>query len=447
MSLPTLAAPAEPKSKIPRLATSYRGSVSFGLLVVLATFVGLGGWATFAPLGSAAIASGQVTVSSNRKQVQHLEGGMVAEILVKDGDEVKAGDLVMRLDRTRPQAQVDIITAQLNTARALEARLIAERDNKKGIQFPEELLGKRSGDATVDATLLAQEKLFETRRSARDGQVKILRQRISQSREQIKGLQAQADGFRRQGDLIADELKGTRELHDKGYAPRTRLLALEREAARLQGERGERLGEISRTSQAIGEAELQILQIEKQFQEEVANGLREAQSNIYDLRERLTAATDVLEHTDIRSPESGIVVSLAVHTVGAVISPGRTIMEVVPSDDTLIIEARLQPQDIDHIMSGMEADVHFSTLKQAVTPILAGSVLTVSADRLTDDRTMQAYYLMRVAVPESELEKLGTIRLVPGMPAEVYVKTGERTALRYLTQPLTQVLERSMRER
>lgn len=447
MSLTTVSAPPSPP-QLPalRLQTSYRGAVMAGLLTVALAFGGLGTWAALAPLGSAAIAQGVVTVSSNRKQIQHLEGGIVGEILVKDGDVVQANDVLMRLDRTRAQAQVDIVTGQLNTARAVEARLVAERDRLPAVVFPAELVALKAGDSQVAAVLAAQEKLFEVRRAARAGQVKILQQRIAQSKEQIVGFEAQATGFKRQADLIKDELEGTRELYQKGYAARTRVLALEREAARLYGERGERLGDIARTSQAIGEAELQILQIDKQFQEEVATTLRETQSSIYDLRERLAASNDVLVHTEIRAPEGGVIVGMSVHTIGAVITPGRTIMEIVPSQDNLIVEARLQPSDIDHVTAGMEADVHFSTLKQSITPVLNGVVLNVSADRLVDDRTLQPYYLMRISVSEQELEKLEGQKLIPGMPADVYVKTGERTALRYLTKPLTQVLERSMRE-
>lgn len=447
MTLTNLTAPLPPSRIAPaHLQTSYKGPVLAGVITVLLAFGGFGSWAALAPLGSAAIAQGVVTVSSNRKQIQHLEGGIVSEILVKEGDVVRANDVLIRLDRTRAQAQVDIITGQYDTARAIEARLVAERDRAPSISFPADLIAKLS-DPQIASVLATQEKLFLARRAARAGQVKILEQRIAQSKEQIVGYESQAASFKRQADLIKDELTGTRELYEKGYAPRTRVLALEREGARLNGERGERLGDIARVSQAIGEAELQILQIDKQFQEDIATSLRETQSNIYDLRERLAATADVLAHIDIRAPESGVIVGLNTHTIGAVVTPGRTIMEIVPVHDTLIIEAHLQPSDVDHVSESMPADIHFSTLKQAVTPILNGTVLTVSADRLVDERTSQPYYLMRVAVDEKELEKLEGQKLIPGMPAEVYVKTGERTALRYLTKPLTQVLERAMRDR
>ncbi len=425
--------------------TSFRSTILAGAAVLGVAFGGFGLWAGLAPLSSAAIAPGVVAVSGSNKQIQHLEGGIVQALTVRDGDKVKAGQELVILDPTRARTQVDIVRGQLDANRALEARLASERDGLGTITFPEDLLA-REGEPDMKALLAGQRTQFEARKLSQEGQVRILEQRKVQAQEQIKGLLAQQKSHDRQISLIEGELRGLRELNEKGYAPKTRILALEREASRLMGERGEVLGNVARTQQLIGETDLQIIQVRKTFQEELANQLREVQTQGFDLRERLKGAEDVLARTVIRAPASGTVTNMQVHTVGGVIPPGQALMQVVPDEDELVVEAQMQVTDIDNVRVGMPADIHFSAFKQAVTPVISGVVTKVSADRIVDQRTGAPYYAVRITVPEAEAERLEGITLVPGMPADSYIRTGERTALHYLLQPFTQVLEKSWRE-
>lgn len=448
MSLLNLAPAAalEHEPALRRPSTSWKAQAVAGAAVILGAFGGFGGWAALASLSSAAIAPGQVTVSSNRQAVQHLEGGIVSELLVRDGDVVKAGDVLIRLDPTQARAQVGIIQGQLDALVALLSRLRAERDGAATIGFPEDLLARASADQALADAIASQQGLFAARQATLGGQISILRNRIVQLQGQKKGAAEQEQANHRQIDLIEDELTGLRSLYEKGYASRTRILALEREAERLRGERGEAQGTVARTEEAIGEARLQILQQEKAFKEDVAKELQDAQVRIADLSERLIAAKDVLERRELRAPRDGIVVGLAAHTVGGVISPGATVLEIVPIDDELVVEAQLQPLDIDNVHVGQPADIRFSSLKSRTTPVLEGRVETVSADALTDQRTGVTYFKTRVTVPRSELEKLHGQPLLPGMPAEVLIKTGDRTALDYMISPLTDIWAKSMRE-
>ena len=425
--------------------TSYRRQMVAGVALLGLVFGGLGGWAALAELSSAAVAPGQIMVSSNRQTLQHLEGGIVSELLVKDGDLVKEGDVLIRLEPTQAQAQAAVLQAQADSHAAALARLRAERDGSKAITFPAELLARRDQTEVADA-IANQESLFQARRASLNGQVEILQQRITQLKKQRDGLVAQSAAHERQIALIEDELKGLRELHTKGYAPKTRILALEREAERLRGERGEALGNIARTSEAIGEAELQILQQKKSFQEEVAAQLQETQARYADASERLVAARDTLNRRELRAPRDGYVVGMAAHTIGGVIPAGRTILEIVPVNDELIVESQLSPMDIDNVRVGQKADVRMSALASRTTPVLEGEVVTVSADALRDERTGATYYIAKVKVPKEQQERLNGQTLHPGMPAEVMIKTGDRTALHYIISPLTDVFAKSFRE-
>jgi len=429
----------------PTVDTGFRQTILAGAALLGLTFGGAGLWAATAPLDSAAIAPGVVVVSSNNKQIQHLEGGIVQSLQVAEGERVTAGDVLLVLDPTRARSQVDILRGQLDALLATEARLLAERDGLGAPRYPAPL-ADRATQADVQAIMAGQNNLFEARRLALEGQTTILQRRKAQAEEQIGGLTAQKQSQDRQIALIEDELKGLRELHTKGYAPKTRILALEREASRLLGERGERLGEIARVQQVIGETELQILQLRTNFLEQVATDLRETQTQLYDVRERLRAAEDVLARTVIRAPNAGTVVGLTVHTVGGVVPPGQTLAQVVPDQDELVIEARLQVTDIDAVRPGQEADIKFSAFKQATTPGVLGRVNTISADRMEDERTGMPYYAVRITVPEEERKRLDGLELLPGMPADAFIQTGEQTALQYLVKPLTAVIDRAFRE-
>lgn len=425
---------------------SPRGTILAGMLIIIGAFGGFGTWAALAPLDSAIVASGVVVVESNRRDVQHLDGGIVQEILVREGTAVRAGDVLLRLDPTRAQAALAIVQGQMDAARALRARLLAEQREAAEVTFPPDLQA-RQGSASVLDLLQGQATIFAARRASLNGQVDILRQRIAQFEQQIMGLQAQEHSRDRQISLITDELGGVRDLQERGFATRTRLLALEREAARLQGERGEHVAAMGRLRQSIGETELQILQTRRTFLEEVARGLQEVQNQLLELQERLTAAEDVLRRLEVRAPVDGTVVGLAVHTIEGVLPAGRTVMQIVPVQDAPMVEAQVQTLDAEGLTPGMSASIYFPSLPQRTLPNLTGTVEQVSADRFVDERTGTPYYKVRIALDAETLERVGSRRVVPGMPAEVAIATGSRTALRYFLDPLLTAFRYAMRER
>ncbi len=422
-----------------------RPAILLGLLVILVAFGGFGTWATMAPIASAVIAPGVVTVDSSRKKIQHLEGGSVNEMRVRDGDAVKAGDILIRLDEIRPKASLAILQTRYDTARASEARLLAEQQGLREISFPEGLL-TRGDNGKVAEILAGQRHLFEARRTSLEGEAEILESRIKQLQDDAGGILAQQKAKERQISLIREEVDSIKGLLNKGFTDRPRYLALEREMARLEGERGELISEIARTNTRIGETQLEIIQLQRNFSEKVVTDLRTIGAEIADLEERIGAARHTLDNIEIRAPVDGVVVGMEVHTVGGVIGAGETILEIVPANDQLIIEARVQPHDIDNIFVGLYADVQFTAFKQRTTPNLLGEVTYLSADRIVDARTGEAYYLARILVTDDEVKRLGDDRLQPGMPADIMIKTGERTAFQYLVQPLLDSFEKSWRE-
>ncbi len=428
-----------------KLSRNPKPAIFFGFLVIVLIFGGFGSWAAFAPIASAVIAPGVVTVDSSRKKIQHLEGGAVKALLVRDGDSVEAGTVLIRLDETQPRASLAILQGEYDAARAIEARLLAERDGTKKITFPEDLR-KRSSMPTVSEALAGQRNLFEARRKSLNGHVSILRSRIGQLKDNISGLHAQQQSKERQITLIEQEVEGLRNLLKKGFTDRTRLMALERERADLEGERGEHISDIANAKTSIAETELQISQLSGDLQENVVGELRAVRTRLSDLRERIGAAQHVLEHIEIRAPVSGTVVNMEVHTEGGVIGAGQTILEIVPKDDKLIVEAQVEPTDVDNIVVGQRSDIHLTAFKQWTTPSIVGQLTYISADRLVDQATGRPYYLARVAVEDEEVAKLGDRQLYPGMPAEVMIKTGERTAMQYLTQPIADNVKRAWRE-
>lgn len=443
-----MTSPAPPRlagPERPRLPLNPRPVLLFGLVAIV---LGLGGfttWAAVAPLHSAVIAPGTVAVHSKRKQIQHLEGGIVESILVRDGDRVAPGDILLRLDETRARASLAILRSEHDSALASEARLLAERDDLAEIVFPEDLVA-RATEAGPAALIAGQDALFQARRISMAGEVEILEQRIHQLGEQADGLQAQVAAQVRQIDLIADELAGLQQLFEKGHAPRTRILALQREEAELQGERGELLASIARTKTAAGETKMEIIQLEREFREAVIAELREVQQQLFDLAERIAAAEHVVQHIDVRAPVGGKVVGLGVHTVGGVIRAGDTILEIVPEEDRLVVLAQVQPLDIDNLVVGQEADVRITAFKQRSAPTLAGQLAYVSADAITDSRSGESFFQARIEIPAEQVARLDGKRLQPGMPAEVIVKTGARTALEYLVQPILDSADRAWRE-
>lgn len=416
-----------------------------GLAILALAFGGFGVWAMLAPLDSAAVAPGVVTVESNRKAVQHLEGGIVREILVKEGDQVKPGDVLIRLDDTQARAQLEIVRSQYLAHRAREARLIAERDGRSSVEYPEELVASRD-DPRVAEALAGQSELFAARAKALNSEVDVLGQRIEQLKEQIRGLEGLAASALERVESYRAEIKDFRGLFDKGLGDKLRLRELERLAAGLEGQRQGHLADVATANVRIGETRLQVVQVERKLQSEVATELREVQTALFDLRERMRGLQDTLSRTELRAPAGGSVVGLQAHTEGGVIPAGGVILEIVPVGEDLLVQAQVNPIDIDKVVVGLEADIRFSAFAARVTPTVRGTVLTVSADRLVDRATGAAYYLARVQVRSEELSRLTGFTVLPGMPAEVFIKTGERTLFQYLMQPLTDRVNRSFRE-
>lgn len=422
-----------------------RPALWIGIFTIVIAFGGFGTWAAVASLASAVIAPGVVKVDSNRKKVQHLEGGTVEAVNVRDGEQVGKGDVLLRLDETRSKASLAILQGRQDTAQAMEARLLAERTGAEAIDWPDELQRRRH-EPDVDAVLTGQDNLFQARRSALRGEIEILHNRIAQLDDDIEGVRAQQRAKERQIELIREEAASVKTLLDKGHTDRPRYLALQRESARLEGERGEHISAVARANNEIGETRLQIMQLQRDFQQQVETDLRAVAEELVDLQERVIAARHTLDHIEIRAPTTGTVVGLSVHTVGGVIAPGETVLEIVPADDRLIVEAQVQPSDIDDLMIGQSADVNFIGFKRRTTPTVSGEVIYRSADRLVNERTGEPYYLVRVMVPEQELARLGDHALQPGMPADVMIRTGERTALQYLFQPFLDNLTYAWRE-
>jgi HlyD family type I secretion membrane fusion protein len=429
----------------PRAPTDGTGFALFGYAVIGFGIFGFIIWAVVTPLASAVIAAGVVKVDTSRKAVQHLEGGVVEEVLVRDGDVVNAGDVLLRLDATRAQAQLSIIRGTYYAGLAQRARLTAERDELKGIKFPAELTVAQN-DPTVAEAMMAQKTLFEARRSSLQGQLEILDQQIVFLRQQIVGLESQQRAKEDQIDILASEIRDLRDLLAQGLTEKTRILALEREHAKMVGERGEHLSQVATAKTQIGETELRKFQLQKSMREEVVADLKQLQTELLDLTERLTSAQYTVDHTDIRAPVNGIVVDLQTHTIGGVIGPGQTVLEIVPLADRLIIEAKVQPQDIEGLQVGLAAGVKLTAYKSRSTPELAGEVVYVAPDIMEDERTGQSYFITRIEVSDEEMARLDGTVVRPGMMADVFIRTGERTPADYLLQPLTDSFRKAWRE-
>jgi HlyD family secretion protein len=425
---------------------SIRRHLLGGLAAVALLAGGVGGLAATTELAGAVIAPGTMVVDSNVKKVQHPTGGVVGELRVRDGDRVKSGDIVVRLDETITQANLAIVVKSLNEMHARLARLEAERDDTADVQFPAELLA-RSADPEVKRVIDGERNLFQLRRKARSGQKQQLGERIQQLREEIQGITGQAAAKKREIELIGQELEGVRDLWRKNLVQIQRVTALERDAARLEGARGQLIAATAQSKGRISEIELQIIQIDQDLHSEVAKELREVQAKIAELVERKVAAEDQLKRIDIRAPQDGLVHQLVVHTVGGVITPGEAMMLIVPEADNLTVEAKLNPQDIDQVQPGQKAVLRFSTFNQRTTPELNGTVIRVSADLTTDQRSGVSYYTVRISIPEAEVARLGGLKLLPGMPLEAFIQTGDRTVLSYLMKPMADQIARAFRGR
>jgi HlyD family secretion protein/epimerase transport system membrane fusion protein len=423
-----------------------RGLIWGGVAIVALVFGGFGLWSALAPLASAVVAPGSIVVDTNRKQIQHLEGGTVKSILVHEGERVQAGQVLVQLDDTLPRANLAILQSEYDLASASEARLEAEQTGAPSITFPPALTA-RARQPNVDVLLKGQTALFAARRATLNGQVDILNQRIGQLKEEIKGVEAQNRASAIELSLKQEQLSAQEYLFRRGNARKPEILALRADVARLKGEQGAHLSTIAQTERAIGEAQLQILQQSRTFDEQVSTELRDARKRIFDVGERLHAAQDVLNHVDIRAPESGYVVGMRMHTIGGVVRPGETLLELVPDKERLIVQARVAPDDVDNLSPGQQVELKLTAFQARRTPVVLGTVSSVSADVLADAATHRDYYALRVVVPKSELARLDDKQLRPGMPAMVMVKTGSRTVLEYLLEPILDTIRYSWRER
>lgn len=426
------------------LKSSVRGPALIGVLLIGVFFVGFGVWATVVPLAGGAIAPGIIGPDGSRRTVQHLEGGIIRELHVRDGDVVEKGQPLLVLESVQPKASHDLHLKQQRSLRITMARLDAERLGNEKIVFPPDLL---EPDGEIVASIAAQRALFITRRVAHQAKNRVLRQRVGQLGEQIKGFQAQVESAARQIELIGEEIAAKRELHRKGYLSRPELLRLLRMEAELMGRRGQYEASISEAKQQIGEAQLQIWSNDANRADEVATQLDKVQAELNSLEEKLLASRDVLNRTVVTAPIGGTIVNLKFKTVAGVIQPGELILDIVPTDEKLMIEARISPMDIDVVHKGLNAQVQLTAISARTAPRISGVVVSVSADRLVDQSTNQHYYLARVEVAREEVRRVGpNVELVSGMPADVLIIIGERTMANYLLRPFLDAIWKTLRE-
>ena len=437
-------APALPR---PIAHGSIRRHLAVAIGLSIALVFGVGGWAVFTDISAAVIAPGQLVVETDVKKVQHPTGGVVGELLVREGQRVAAGDVLVRLDETQTRANLDIVLKAMDELAARRARDEAERDGFKTITFPPELVARIDTDPSVARLIDGESRLFASRVAGREGQNAQLRERVDQLRQEIDGLTKQAAAKDREINLIGHELTGVRDLYAKNLVPLSRVTALERDAARLEGERGQLVASTASARGKIAETELQIIQIDGEMRTEVGKDLAEIRGKWSELREKRVAAEDQLKRVELRAPQDGFVHQMSVHTVGGLVVPSEPAMLIVPASDQLLVEVRVQPQDIDNVRVGQKAVLRFPAFNTRTTPEIDGEVVRVSADVTQDPKTGQSYYTARIRIREDQKERLAGLRLVPGMPVESYTQIGERSVLSYLTKPLTDQIAKAWRER
>lgn len=417
--------------------------IMFGSLMILGLVVGCGGWAATAELSGAIIAPGSIVVERNVKKVQHKDGGIVAEILVREGQIVKSGEPVLRLDETQTRAEIGIIRSQLIELTGRTARLTAERDGLDAVEFPADFTAMGGDSASV---MKGEIRLFNENRKTTTSQKEQIGLRIGQLEEEIGGLGKQRDAKRKELDIIEKELTQIRKLHKRKLTPVSRVYAMEREATRLGGELGGLISQIARAHGQISELNLQSLAIDQTVRNDAQRELRAIEGKLAELTERQGAASDRLKRMVLVAPQSGVVHELAVHTIGGIVTPAEPVMFVVPANEERTVEIRIAPHDIDQVVPGQVARMRFSAFNQRTTPETEGHITHVSADVTLDRKTGQTYYMGRVAIDEAAREKLGGLKLLPGMPVEVFVSTGNRTAISFLTKPFTDQFAKAWRE-
>lgn len=422
-------------------ALARRLSVGLGLVALLGATVA--GWAANATLTGAVIATGHVVIDSSIKKVQHQTGGIVGAILVKTGDAVTAGDVVLRLDDTQARANLGIITSQIVQLTGRKSRLMAERDNAETIEFPARFL---ASDPEAAHVIEGETNLFGKRRTALNGQKSQLRERVGQLTREIEGLSSQASAKDQEISLMGEELSRVAAMRKKELVTVQRLLSTQRDLTRLEGERGVLTAQIAKARGAISETELQVFGLDQTTQSDANKELREIEARIAELSERRIAAEDMLKRVDLRAPQSGVIHELAVHTIGGVIPPGETVMSIVPRDDDFAIEVRISPIDIDQVAIGQPTTLRFSAFNQTTTPELKGRVIQRAEELTKEPQTGNAYYTARVRIDDEERVKAAKMKLVSGMPVEGFIETSKRTALSFLMKPVTDQINRAFRE-
>jgi len=435
------APPAEKKQE----KAAYDNYLFSGFLLILALVGGFALWTVIAPIQGAVISPGTVVVEGKPKTIQHLDGGIVGEILVQDGDKVNAGDVLLRLDPTSLNANKDLLQNRLNEAQAFRTRLLAERDEETKLEWSK-VFPTSARNQVIEDIISDQTQLFKTRRRAYVGQIDQFTKRMQQSREQIVGFESLIRSNQTQLTLISKELTGLRVLLEKGYVSINRILELEREEAALGGQIASNKSDIARIQSAIGETEIEILQVKRNFQETVLTELRTVTSEINDLREQLISAKDQAGRIDVITPVSGIVHNMTIATIGGVVTPANPIMDIIPDTDRLIIESQVEPMYVDQIYSGQNTTVRLSAFNQRTTPELNGKVKSISANTTVDPVTGIPFYTVRIEIPQNELSRLGDLVLIPGMPAEAFMQTDKRSVMNYLLKPATDQISRAFRE-
>jgi HlyD family type I secretion membrane fusion protein len=422
----------------------WKRPAALGYVLITFTFVVLGGWSAIAKLDSAITAPGFLAEENSRKSIQHLEGGIIKEILVREGQHVEAGQVLFRLEPTQAQAGFEVQRNQADALIAQEARLVAERDRNPEIVWPEELRNRRDRP-TVKQAMADQSKQFNDRRASLRGQIDLLQSKIEQYKTEIEGLKVEREATRGQLGYIVQELTDLQSLLSKGLVQKSRVLALQREQSRLEGVIGRSSADQAKAENGIGEAKLQIEQTQHKLDEEVAGSILEVRQKINDIREKINVAEDVFRRLEVTAPVAGTVQNVKVFTIGGVIRAGEVLLEVVPDHDALIVQAHVSPQDMDRMRPGMRAEVRFSAFKGSILPIVLGRVDSVSRDRLVDDATHQPYFLAQIVV--DDIPQNLRDDLVAGMPADLVFPTGERTVLNYLIRPLQNRMSGAFRER
>ena len=425
---------------------SIRRHLLVGSAAALVLLAGVGGWATTTELSGAVIAPGQLVVDSNVKKVQHPAGGVVGELRVKDGDRVKAGEVVVRLDETQARANWAIVTKALDELEARQARGEAERDGADRMSFPADLLARKD-DPDVQRVTAGEQRLFEIRRGAREGQKAQLKEQIAQLGQQIQGTAEQEAAKAKEIDWIKQELKGVRDLWKQSLVPFSRVTALERDGARLEGERGALIATAAQARGRIAETELKILQIDEDLRTEVGKELADIRGKKSELVEKRVAAEDQLKRIDLVAPQDGKVFQQSVHTVGGVIQAGESVMLIVPDGDSLAIEARIAPHEIDQVHMGQRAVVRFTAFNQRTTPELDGEIVRIGADVTQEEKKGESYYAVRIRIADDELARLDGLKLVAGMPVEAFIQTTPRTVVSYLVKPLGDQIARAFKGR